>query len=397
MQKLQIGIVLSLGIAMLQACAVTGAQPCSSTSCDSELVYIGTGFPFSTGTPAPVREHGIYAARLDARTGHLSPLGRVAQIEGTSWLISHPAQLVLYSVGLTGNDKKAESSLYSFAVDGASGQLRALNRTGAGGTDATHLDLDVASMTLFSANHNSGDVSAVPVLADGQLGPVVSLQKGSGTGPHPRQNRPQTHAVAVDPSHRYLVTADFGADKLYVYRFDPATRALSPADKAFEALPAGSGPRHLAFDPGGRFLFVNCELTGDLRSYRWDASKGSLQLLHTLSPYPAEYAGAKSAAEILVSRDGRFVYVSLRGGVNSIIAYAVDADSGALAEIQRLSSGGKTPWSMGLDLSGRWLLVANQGTDSVAVFNVDRVTGRLDATSESLAVPDPLTVAFVPD
>jgi 6-phosphogluconolactonase len=397
MQKLQIGIALCLGMAVLHGCAVTSAQPCSATRCDSALVYIGTGLPFTTGAPAPVREHGIYAARLDARTGHLTPLGRVAKIDGAAWLTSHPTQPVLYSVGLTGGDKKAESSLYSFAVDAASGQLRALNRVGAGGTDATHMDLDAASMTLFSANHNSGDVSALPVLPDGQLGAVASLQKGSGTGPHPRQNRPQTHAVAIDPSHRYLVATDFGADKLYVYRFDPATRALSPADKAFEALPAGSGPRHLVFQPGGDLLFVNCELTGDVRAYRWDASRGTLQLLQSLSPYPADYVGAKSAAEILVSRDGRFVYVSLRGGLNSIIAYAVDANTGALAEIQRLPSGGKTPWSMGLDPTGRWLLVANQAADAVAVFSVDRATGRLGATAESLGVPDPLTVAFVPD
>ncbi len=394
MQKLQIGLVLCLG--MLHGCAIHTAQSCSATSCDSELVYIGTGPPFATGTPAPVREHGIYAARLDPRTGHLSPLGWVAKIDGAAWLTSHPTQPVLYSVGLTGNDKKAESTLYSFAVDPASGQLRELNRTGAGGTDATHMDLDAASMTLFSANHNSGDVSALPVLADGQLGSVVSLQKGSGTGPHPRQNRPQTHAVAIDPSHRYVVATDFGADKLYVYRFDPATRALTPADKAFEALPAGSGPRHLAFHPGGGFMYVNSELTGDLRAYSWDASKGALQLVQSLSPYPAAYIGAKSAAEILVSRDGRFVYVSLRGGLNSIIAYAIDANKGTLTEIQRLPSGGKTPWSMGLDLTGRWLLVANQGADAVAVFNVDMATGRLNATTETLEVPDPLTVAFIP-
>jgi 6-phosphogluconolactonase len=396
-RKLKMGLALCLGIAILHGCASTTSATCSSTGCGSVLVYIGTAVPFTNGAPPPVREHGIFAARLDPRTGHLAPLGRVAGIDGSSWLVSHPHLPVLYSVGLTGNDKKAESSLYSFAMDRTNGQLQELNRVGAGGTDATHLDLDVSSMTLFSANHNSGDVSAVPVLADGRLGLVASLQKGFGTGPHPRQNRPQTHAVAIDPSHRYVVTADFGADRLFVYRFDSSTRALTPAENAFEVLPPGSGPRHLAFHPGGGFLFVNCELTGDVRSYRWDGSKGALQLVQALSPYPVAYVGGKSAAEIMTSRDGRFLYVSLRGGQDSIIVYAVDANTGTLAEIQRMPSGGKTPWSMALDPSGRWLLVANQGADSVAVFNVDAATGRLSATAEALEVPDPMSITFAPN
>jgi 6-phosphogluconolactonase len=142
---------------------------------------------------------------------------------------------------------------------------------------------------------------------------------------------------------------------------------------------------------------VNCELTGELRSYSWDARNGTLQLVQSLSPYPAGYAGEKSAAELVVSRDGRFLYVSLRGDEDSILVYAIDARKGTLSETQRVPSGGKTPWSMGIDPTGRWLLVTNQASDSVAVFNVDPATGRLGATNESVEVPDPMAVAFYPN
>jgi 6-phosphogluconolactonase len=398
MRELRMALDVCLAVAMLHGCASDTAAPCrgAESACGSVLVYVGTSTPFTNAAAGPARAHGIYAARLDKGSGQLAPLGLVAAFEGASWLVGHPSLRVLYSVGLTGNDRKAESSLLSFAVDQTSGQLRELNRTGAGGSDATHLAMDAASMTLFSANHNSGDVSAIAVLADGRLGKMMSLQKSSGTGPHPRQNRPQTHAVGIDPSGRYVVTTDFGADKLNVYRFDAATRALSPADKAFEALPAGSGPRHLVFHPDGKLLFVNCELSGDVRAYAWNSSNGTLQLRQSLSPYPASYVGARSAAEILVSRDGRFLYVSLRGAQDSLVVYAIDAGQGLLTEVQRTASGGKTPWSMALDGSGRWLLVANLGTDAVAVFKVDRGTGRITATPHTLAVPDPLTITFAP-
>jgi 6-phosphogluconolactonase len=380
--------------------ATESAHACDSGACGDLLVYVGThgsGGPPGRDAGAAEPRQGIYAARLDQKSGHLTALGLVSEIGRATWLINHPTLPILYSVGLEGKDIGAEASLYSLAVDTKSGQLRELNRVGAGGTDATHLDLDARSMTLFSANHGSGSVTALPVLADGRLGAVVSVQKDFGTGPHRRQSMPQAHGVAVDPSHHYVLSADFGADRIFIYRFDPATRALTPGATPFVSLPAGSGPRHLNFQRNGHFLYLDCELTGALVAYRWDSKRGELEVVQTLSPFEPGFKGEKSAAEIVMSRNGKFLYLSVRGDDSSIVTYAINGRKGTLSELQRVPSGGKTPWSFGIDPSGRWLLVTNEASNAVNEFAVNPTTGKLSATSESLEVPQPVTVAFYPN
>jgi 6-phosphogluconolactonase len=360
----------------------------------SELVYIGTHGAGKSDLPNSSPQ-GIYAARFDTRTGHLSPLGLQVELERATWLVTHPKLPVIYAAADSGAGVSAESNIHTFTVDQTCGKLTQINEAGAGGLDSTHLNLDIASKTLFVANHGSGDVTALPLQPDGSLGKVASSQKDYGTGPNPRQKMPEAHGVAADPSHHYVLVADFGADRIFVYHFDRATRTLTPAQVPYESTPAGSGPRHLVFHPNKKFLYLDTELTAELRAYRWDAHNGTLHLVQALSPYPAGYSGqAKSASEIAISRDGRFLYVSLRGDQDSIVAYAVNKQTGTLNEIQRISSHGKTPWSFGIDPTGHWMLVTNEASNSVTVFSIDPATGQLNATNESLSIPKPVTVAF---
>jgi 6-phosphogluconolactonase len=385
-------LVLCLGLAACEAHAATGKA--------EEFVYIGTHG--AGGRPAPGAgseqdagsPQGIYAARLDTRTGHLSALGLAVGLQRATWLVIHPSLPVVYSVAQSPGGMAADSNIYSFAIDAASGTLRQMNTVDAGGHDATHMDLDPQSKTLFSANYGSGSVTALPLQPDGTLGPVVSEQKDYGTGPHPRQKSSVAHGVAIDPTRRWVLVADFGADRVFVYRWDGGTRKLTPAAMPFEALPPGSGPRHLLFNPNGRILYVNSELSGELRSYHWDPGSGRLQLVQTLSPYPADYSGEKSGAEIAISRDGRHLYLSLRGGQDTLIAYSTNEQSGSLTEIQRIASQGRVPWSFGIDPSGHWMLVTNETSNSVNVLRIDTATGKLAATSESLSIPNPVAVAF---
>jgi 6-phosphogluconolactonase len=382
-------LALCLGLAVLDAHAAGTAN---------ELVYVGT-FTFgpaaqSAGSGGP---QGIYGARLDVKTGHLSPLGLSVQLRRASWLVAHPTLPVIYTVAQSTSDNPdSDSAIISFAIDPSTGILRQINKMDASGRDATHMTFDAASNTLFVANHGTGNVTDLPVLPDGSLGPVASDQKDFGSGPTPRQKSAAAHGVAVDPTHRYVMVADFGADRLFAYRFDGATRALAPAPSPFQQLPPGSGPRHVLFHPNGRLLYLDNELTGEICSYHWDNRSGELKLAQCLSPYPADYSGQKSAAEIAVSRDGRFFYLSLRGDQEALIAYSIEKESGALTEIQRVPSQGKIPWSFGIDPTGHWMLVADQGSNSVVVFAVDSKTGKLATTDESLSVPNPVAVAFYP-
>jgi len=346
------------------------------------------------GTRANGAGQGIVAARFDATNGHLTSVGLVAEITRPTWLIAHPSLPILYSVSEVGNDGLSEASVFSLAVDKTTGALRVLNSMGSVGGGATHLAIDPASLTLFVANYGTGQVSWLRMLADGSLGMPLAVQSNYGTGPHRRQAAPHAHGVEVDPSHRFVLAADLGADRVFVYRFDPATRQMAPAAFAFASTPPGSGPRHLAFHPNGRFLSLVTELTAEVVSYRWDAKRGRLQHVQSVSIDEPDFKGEKSAAHIQVSRDGRYVYVSNRGA-DSMLVYAVNPQNGSLREVQRISSQGKTPWSFSLDPTERWMLVANHGSNSIAVFAVDPDSGKLDATQESLAISQPSNVTFI--
>ena len=238
-------------------------------------------------------------------------------------------------------------------------------------------------------------MSWLPTADDGRLGIPNSVQSNYGTGPNQqRQASPRAHGVVVDPSGRFVLAADLGADRIFVYGFDPATRQLVPAPQPFASASPGSGPRHLTFHPNGQFLFLVTEMAAEVVSYRWDARQARLQHIQALPMDEPTFTEQKSAAHIAISRDGRYVYASNRAS-NAIAVFAVNSKDGTMRLVQRISSEGKTPWDFSLDPTGRWMLVANNGTNSIAVFAVNPDTGELTATEETMSVTLPSNVTFI--
>jgi 6-phosphogluconolactonase len=355
--------------------------PCAAEA--SELFYIGT------------QTDAMFGARLDETSGQLSPLGLVARVERPTWVLAHTHLPVIYSVSEVGNDGKSDASVYSFAVDPQSGALKPINKVGSGGGGATHLAIDSQDDALFVANFGTGKLSLLPVASDGSLLPATSVQTEQGKGPHPRQASSHAHGVAVSPDGRFVLEANFGADKVFIYRFDAAAKTLVPAQNAFVGFPPGSGPRHPLFHPNGRLVFVNTELVGGLNVYRWDPDKGSMDLIQTLITDTSKDVSQRSAAEIALARDGRHLYVANRGD-NVLLVYALDARTGNLTEIQRIEDPGNIPWSFSIDPSGKWMIVANQASSALAVLRIDPASGKLSLTGQELPVPVPVSVAFLP-
>jgi 6-phosphogluconolactonase len=388
--------------AMLAAIGCAALAPAAQAA--EELVYFGTHTPaacYDAKTPAadpalPGMQRGLFAARLDTRSGHLTPVGFTAPINCASWAVADPHRNRIYAVSEIGNDGSRSAEVFSLAVDRATGRLDILNHVDSGGSGATHLALDPDSSTLFVADYVSGRVASLPVLADGTLGAAASVLQDEGTGPNRgRQSEPHAHSVAVDPTHHFVLAADLGADKVYIFRLDAHGHRLTPSTPPFVTVTAGSGPRHMVFHPSGKFVFLDTELTAEVRAFRWDARTGGLESLQTISADSPDHQGPHSVAEIAVARDGRHLYVSNRRE-NTIVVYDVNPATGLLAFAQRIDCGGKTPWSFELDPSGHWLLVANEASSAASVFRVDPRSGQLSATDESLAVPGPSDVVFLP-
>jgi len=379
-------IWLCCAFAVLPAFADDDADSlaCFGGSCgSSSWVYFGTR---ATGAGT-----GIVAASLDSN-GHLTPVGVVSDINRATWLAPHPTLPVLYAASDPGTT--TPSTLFSLAVNRKTGALTLKNSALTGGIGATHLAVDAYLKSVFVAHFGSGQVSWLSTTRDGSLDTLLSVQQQYGTGPNPRQTAPHAHGVAVDPTKRFLIANDFGADRIFTYRIDTYADQLVPTTTPYISVPAGSGPRHPVFHPYAPYMFIVSELASSVSSYRWDAWSGCLQLVQTLALADPTYTGVKSASQIQISRDGRFLYAANRGS-NSMEVYSINVWTGTLQLIQVIPCPGVTPWDFALDPTGRWLLVAMNTSNSISEFAVDPFTGMLTTTAETLSLPQPSNVAFM--
>jgi len=195
----------------------------------------------------------------------------------------------------------------------------------------------------------------------------------------------------LDPAGRRAYAADLGLDKVLIYRFDAATGSLTPNDPAFAAVPPGSGPRHIAFAPDGRNVYVIDEIASTVSAFQYDPETGALREFQNISTLPEGFTGSSSTAEIVAHPSGRFLYGSNRGH-DSIAIFAIDHASGRLSAAGHQSTGGKTPRNFEIDPTGTYLLAANQDSGSIIVFRIDQNTGQLAPTGQRVEVPMPVCV-----
>jgi DNA-binding beta-propeller fold protein YncE len=160
-------------------------------------------------------------------------------------------------------------------------------------------------------------------------------------------------------------------------------------------LKPGAGPRHIAFHPNGKFVFVAGEVDSTVTSFSFDANKGTLKQIGTLSTLPACYSGRNDVAEIAIHPNGKFLYVSNRGH-DSIAVFAIQPGKGTLTLVAHVPTGGKEPRHFAIDPNGKFLLAENQLSDNIAEFHIDPRTGKLTPTSEVISVPSPVCLQFVP-
>ena len=352
------------------------------------LVYIGT----YTGA----KSKGIYVSRLDTASGRLSPPELAAETKSPSFLAVHPNGSVLYSVGeMSEIGVNHAGTVNAFGIDQKTGRLTLISQQTSGGAGPCHLALDRTGKCVLVANYGSGSIAALPIQADGKLSAPSAVIQHAGSSANPqRQAGPHAHFIAADPANQFALACDLGLDKVLVYRLDPAKGSLVTNDPPFVSLKPGSGPRHLAFDPAGRFVYVINEIASTITAFAYDARRGALQELQTISTLSGKFHGDNSCAEVQIHPSGKFVYGSNRGH-DSIAVFAVEPETGKLTCLEHQSTRGKTPRHFDIDPSGKWLLAENQAPGSIVIFRIDSKTGRLHPTGQIVDVGAPVCVQFV--
>lgn len=331
---------------------------------------------------------GVYTVAFDPATGALGRPRLAAATPSPSFIILSPQGDRLYAANELGMDEGGGAAS-SFAVEG--GGLRALSSQSTEGGDPCFVALSRGGRDLFVANYETGSVAELPVTADGRLLPVRQMLHFRGSGPNrARQDGPHAHCTVVDPSGRYLLVCDLGSDRIRVFAIDPSSGELTAAFAA--VMPPGSGPRHLAFAPSGRTVYLISELASTVTALRWEPEAARLTPFQSLSTLPPDFAGKNTAGEIQIDSAGRFVYASNRGD-DSVAVFAVAPD-GRLSFVQRISCQGRTPRFFALDPSERFLLAALQDSNLIRVFRRDPQSGQLSATSSSVRIGQPVCLAF---
>lgn len=354
------------------------------------LMYVGS----YTGKGS----EGIYAYRFDPATGKTKPVGLAAATDNPSFLAADPSGRFLYAVNeLDTYAKQPTGALSAFAIDRVSGKLKLLQQVSSLGAGPAHLSLDKSGRYLLVANYTGGNVAVFRVGKDGRLGERTAFVQDAGAGVHPqRQTGPHAHAIQLSKDNRYAITADLGIDKLLVHRFDADRGTLTPASPGFVAMEPGAGPRHLAFAPSGKQLYVVNELANTVAVFSYDPDAGTLRLIQTNPTLPAKFAGKQNtAAEIALDPKGRYLYVSNRGH-DSIAVFSVNAGDGKLKSAHWVPSGGRTPRHFAIDPGGKWLIAANQDSNELKFFRIDQRSGRLKPAPGSLKLAAPVCVVIIP-
>src|SRR5262249_14725912 len=378
-----------LAAAMLAFCfssaGIDGAAAQAAAEKSSMFAYVGS---FTTAQ-RKARGDGIHVYRTDPATGSFTHIQHIGDLINPSFLALSPDQRFLYSVHGDGEYATA------FSLDGATGQAKLLNRAATGGKNGVRQAVDPSGKFLIVANYSSGSVAVLSIAPDGSLKDQHQLLPLPGEpGPHKtEQSSSHPHDVVFDPSGRFVLVADKGLDRIFVFRFDPAEGRLTPADSDSVKTRPGAGPRHLAFHPKLPVVGVRTELDGRVASYHGDPGRGALKPFQVIPPLPTDSTGYSTTAEIAVTPDSRFVYCSNRGH-DSVAIYRADAATGALTPIGWQPTQGKVPRFVGLDPAGRFLHAANEQGDTIVTFRVDAGSGLLAPTGQVVNHASPVTIVF---
>ncbi|MBV7477682.1 lactonase family protein [Pseudomonas sp. PDM31] len=373
-----------------------GAMGFESASANDYQLLVGS---YTAG-----QSQGIYRLSFDSATGQINarPL-QVINSQNPSWLTLSKDQRHLFVVNENGpGQADPVGRVSSYSIDPKTGELRLTSQVQSLGNEPTHLSLSADAGHLFVSNYcvaedPGGTLAVLPVASDATLKPVVQMSSHPSSRVNPeRQMSAHVHSTVPSPDGKYVFSNDLGADKVFVYRFDPKANPelpLAPATPAFVQLPPGSGPRHLLFSADGKHAWLTMEMSAQVAVF--DYHDGRLEQTQMIDLAAGQAVSDKAAAALHASADGKFLYVSNRGTANQLLVFAIDQASGHLKELQRRAVEGDHPREFSLDPSGKFLLIANQKSNQIVVVERDAQSGLLGKTVQKLPMDAPSDLKFL--
>ncbi len=326
---------------------------------------------------------GIYSYLFNLETGDAEVQ---SEVESTSPSFLARTDKFLVAVNEV-NDGSQSLSSFNLQDD----ILTFENKLTTKGGSPCHVLLGDKGRYAVVSNYSGGSLALYSMDENGHINAMDDYKEFTGSSVNSkRQEKPHIHSAFLGPDKAVYVS-DLGTDKIYVFNVVQEAGKYQFKEKAVIAAPAGGGPRHLAFHPNGKTMYSLQELTGDVVVYR--AKKGNWEQVQVISMNDAGFQGENGAADIKVSADGKFLYSSNRVDANTISTFAIQKD-GQLLLKQVLPVEGKGPRNFNFSPNGNFVLVGNQLTDEIVVFNRDAKSGELSDSGKRIPVSKPVCIIF---
>ncbi len=317
-------------------------------------------------------ENKVVRFAIDEANGRLTPAGIIEVSGAPGPMAISPDGRTLY-VSL-----RSTHHVASFRIGTPSGKLMPLNEADVDGS-TTFIATDRAGRFLLSAYYSGGKVRVDRLEGDGSIGePVQTVETAK-----------QAHCIVVDRSNRFVFVPHTGAEAIFQFLFDAKSGRLTPnpAGHVDTSDPeARHEPRHLWFHPTANFAYVSMERGSAIGAYRFDPERGTLSVITSrtddsrtddgrtvpemVSTVPEGFAGDNTNADIELTPDGRFAYVSNRGH-DSIAGFRVDAETGRVQPTDPPTTPTEqTPRSFNIHPSGKWMYAAGQKSGKLVSYRI---------------------------
>ena len=352
---------------------------CSSTL-PAQHFYLFAGTYTSNGSK------GIYVYDFDAANGKVSLISNTDSADNPSYLCISPDGNFVYAVNEVSRQQSGLVAAYRF--NKTNGTLQFINRQLSGSENPCHISITQDAKWLFVANYTGGSLSALPIAGDGSILPLQQHIIHSGKSVNEqRQEKAHVHSVFLSADEKFLLTPDLGTDQVGIYQLNGlAKQPLTEAKPAYVASAPGSGPRHLAYTGNGKFVYVVEELSGTVTAYSFN--KGKMKKLASYAGHPPGAITQHGSADIHLSPDEKFLYMSNRGDENNLAIFSVDAKSGLLTPAGITPTLGNHPRNFLIDPTGNYILVGNMKSDQVVIFKRNQTSGQL-TESGRFSIPSP--------
>ena len=352
--------------------------------CKNTSVKIEKNSIFYVGTYTQKKSKGIYTYSI-SKDGKLKNIGLAATIINPSFLAKSEDNKNLFAISEVNENETG----YVFSYEIKNYSLQMVNKQESGGAHPCFIAVNKDNY-IITANYTGGNIGFLKATKTGEIAPISFVQQHIGKGSTERQTAPHAHSTWFHPTKNEVISIDLGTNELWFSTIDKTKNELVYTTQKKLKMLDGAGPRHLTFHPNNKWMYVLNELNNTVSLVK--EKNNAYFITASITTLPKGFSTDSKAADIHISKDGKFLYTSNRGA-DSIAIFKVNIANGTLTSIGYAPVLGINPRNFSLSPDEEFLLVANQDTNNIISFKRNPSSGALTFVDEIFA-PTPVCILF---